>query len=274
MAETLETTNPNGVEASRPLWRADGRASTGSRDRSPANWARPWPRLAVVALAASWLVVGALLTVLSVAAHLYPSFPLDRTIMADFGGLRASPEAPGMNFVGDLAGPAAEVVAYLIILGTMLILRLFREAVCTAVAGLGAELGNILVNGLVARPRPPMYHGHTLLNLGSHSYPSGHTANALGLYGFLFYLCLVAAHAHPRWRGWLFAAQIVLVVFIVDVGISRVLEQQHWPADVFAGYLLGALTLTLGIALYHRLSEPATSGPALRPTSARPTSSG
>ncbi len=251
-------------EASQPRGRRAERRSRShiSHDRSGPKWARPWPRPASIALVASWLVVAALFAVLSVAAHLYPSFPLDRTIMTDFGGLRTSPAAPGMDFLGDLAGPVAEVAAYLIILGTMLVLRLFREALCTAVAGLGAELSNILVNALVARPRPPMYHGHTLFDLGSHSYPSGHTANAVGLYGFLFYLCLVAARTHPQWRGWLLAARVALVIFIVDIGISRVLEQQHWPADVIAGYLLGTLTLTLGIALYHRLSEPAEARPA------------
>jgi undecaprenyl-diphosphatase len=41
---------------------------------------------------------------------------------------------------------------------------------------------------------------------------------------------------------------------MVDIGVSRVVEGQHWPTDVLAGYLLGAITLVVGVALYHRLA--------------------
>ena len=37
--------------------------------------------------------------------------------------------------------------------------------------------------------------------------------------------------------------------------ITWVLERQHWPSDVAAGYLVGALALTAAIVLYHRLGQ-------------------
>ena len=77
----------------------------------------------------------------------------------------------------------------------------------------------------------------------------------MGFYGFLFYLCLVAQAAYPRWRGWLIAAQVVCVYFMLVVGPSRVLEGQHWPSDVLGGYVVGALALTAGIAFYRRLAR-------------------
>jgi len=233
---------------------APARQSGAGRERSDTR-AVPWPRPAVIALAIGWLAVAVLFGLLAVAAHANPSFAVDRRFEAWVDHLQGTAVAPGMDFFGDLAGPVGAAIAYVIILGAMLLFRLFKEALCTAVAGLGAEVANIVVNALVGRPRPPAYHGSTLLGLGGHSFPSGHTADALGLYGFLFYLCLVAQRTHPRWRPWLIAAQAAIVVYLVDVGVSRIMEQQHWPSDVLAGYLLGALTLTLGIALYHRLSE-------------------
>lgn len=230
-------------------------ASDGRHSDRANTWAVPWPRPAVLALAVVWVAVAVLLALLAVAAHATPSFAIDRQFEAWVDHLQGTAVAPGMDFFGDLAGPVGAAVAYVIILGAMLLFRLFKEALCAAVAGLGAEVLNIVVNALVARPRPPAYHGSTLLGLGGHSFPSGHTADALGLYGFLFYLCLVAQRTRPRWRPWLIAAQAAIVIYLVDVGVSRIMEQQHWPSDVLAGYLLGALTLTLGIALYHRLSE-------------------
>ena len=219
--------------------------------------ARPWPHPAAVTLLILWLagVIG--LVVLAVAAHANPAFPFDRQISSWVQHLQGQRETSTLNTIGDLAGPFAAAIEYVIILGALLLFRLFREALCVAVSGLGAEVLNIIINGLVKRPRPPTYHGHVVAGLGAHSFPSGHTADAVGLYGFLIFLAILAARAYPRWRPWLTAAIILCVYFIVDIGVSRVIEGQHWPTDVLAGYLLGALTLVVGVTLYHRLAERA-----------------
>ena len=194
---------------------------------------------------------------LAVAAHANPAFPFDRQISSWVQHLQGQRETSSLNTIGDLAGPFAAAIEYVIILGALLLFRLFREAICVAVAGLGAELLNIVVNAIVRRPRPPTYHGHVVAGLGAHSFPSGHTANAVGLYGFLIFLAVLAARAYPRWRPWLVAGIILCVYFIVDIGVSRVTEGQHWPTDVLAGYLLGAITVVVGVALYHRLAARA-----------------
>lgn len=227
----------------------------------------PWPPVVIPLLIGFWSLVLAVLLSLATSAHLAPGFPADvsltTTIQHDAHG---SPFSSVMTFIGDQAGPLGAAIQYVIILGVFLVLRLFREALCTAVSGLGAEVINIVVNGFVLRPRPPGYTGTTVLNLGSHSFPSGHTANGLGLYGFLFFLALLAARAYPKWRGWLIAAQVACVLYVLDIGPSRVIEGQHWPSDVLAGYLVAMLTLTLAITLYHLLAvrdreTQASSGP-------------
>jgi membrane-associated phospholipid phosphatase len=235
------------------LKRSGSRATDTPALRVPG--AAAWPMTAKPILIGSWIVIAAALAVLAVEAHRYASFPLDRSITAWALGFEQTPVTPGEKLIGDVAGPLGASIEYVIVLGAFLIFRLFREALCAAVAGLGAEIGNIVINALVARPRPPAYHGSTVLGLGRYSFPSGHTADALGLFGFLFYLCAVVAETSPRWRSWLRAAQVLIVLYLVDVGISRVLEQQHWPSDVFAGYLVGALALIPAIALYHMLAE-------------------
>ncbi len=241
------------------LNRSVGRSATTSAAKAPG--AAAWPATAKPILIGTWVAIAALLAVLAVEAHRYASFPLDRGLTAWAFGFEQTPVTPGEKLIGDVAGPLGASIEYVIVLGAFLILRLFREAICAAVAGLGAEIGNIVMNALVARPRPPAYHGSTVLGLGGHSFPSGHTADALGLFGFLFYLCAVVAESSPKWRGWLRAAQVLIALYLVDVGISRVLEQQHWPSDVFAGYLVGALALIPAIALYHKLAERAASAP-------------
>jgi membrane-associated phospholipid phosphatase len=246
-----------GLPARRERLHGPTRGTHATTSRAPS--AAPWPSVVKPILIVGWIVIAAVLAVLAVEAHAFPSFPLDRSLTAWALGFERTPVTPGEKLIGDMAGPLGASIEYVIVLGAFLLLRLFREALCAAVAGLGAEIGNIVINGLVARPRPPAYHGSTVLGLGGHSFPSGHTADALGLFGFLFYLCAVVAETSETWRGWLRAAQVLIVLYLIDVGVSRVLEQQHWPSDVFAGYLVGALTLIPAIALYHRLAERAAS---------------
>ncbi len=219
--------------------------------------AAPWPPRTTRILATLWTIGVLLLLALSVYAHLYAVFPLDRQIHSDFEVLQQTPVTPLGKFLGDLAGPVGALVEYVVVLGLLTLFRLFRELISLAVAGPGAELVNVVTNTLVARPRPPSYHGTTLFNLGSHSFPSGHTANAVGLFGFLFFLSVLTQQAYPKWRPWLLAAEVLCVYFALDVGVSRILEGQHWPSDVLGGYLVGAFTLTAGIALYHRLAARA-----------------
>jgi undecaprenyl-diphosphatase len=67
------------------------------------------------------------------------------------------------------------------------------------------------------------------------SFPSGHVAVAVVLYGSLTLVArrLVPGHRVPR-STWLLPACVALVV-----GCSRVYEGVHHPTDVVAGALLG-----------------------------------
>jgi PAP2 superfamily len=134
---------------------------------------------------------------------------------------------------------------------------------------------NVTLNRIVARPRPNNVQIHTVAHLGLHSFPSGHVTHVIAFYGFLLYLCHTAwtrlgntayiegrqasrhgldrAQAHPAWRATLVVVQVICAYFIVFIGPSRVLEGEHWPSDVVASYLLGALVLAAVIALYHTL---------------------
>jgi len=38
------------------------------------------------------------------------------------------------------------------------------------------------------------------------------------------------------------------------IGLSRLLEDDHWPSDIVAGYLLGAMMLAVAIVIYHALT--------------------
>jgi len=71
------------------------------------------------------------------------------------------------------------------------------------------------------------------------SFPSGHTAAALALYGGI---AVMVFWVYGRRRATRIAA-VVLFLVPVYVGLSRLYRGMHYPTDVLAGTLLGGLWL-------------------------------
>lgn len=68
----------------------------------------------------------------------------------------------------------------------------------------------------------------------SPSFPSGHSALAMALYGFLF-LTIWKHEKHPLQNKSL----VFLAILILAIGISRLYLGVHFLQDVLAGYLVG-----------------------------------
>ena len=98
---------------------------------------------------------------------------------------------------------------------------------------------NISLKLLLHRNRP---HGRIVKTLGiqSYSFPSGHAFGTVLLYGLLADLGLKHLH-HPA----NFIAGFILAGMIILTGISRVYLGSHYPSDVIAGWLLGAISLAI-----------------------------
>jgi undecaprenyl-diphosphatase len=95
-----------------------------------------------------------------------------------------------------------------------------------------------------ARPRVPWSIGdeHTF------SFPSGHSLFSLVLYGLIAYSVLT--RRDPLLRRLVVAAGCAGLV--LGIGLSRIYLGMHWPTDVLAGYLTGALWLEATIAIDRR----------------------
>ena len=78
-----------------------------------------------------------------------------------------------------------------------------------------------------------------------YSFPSGHSANAVSIYGSL---------ACGLRKKWLTAAAVLLPLL---VGFSRVVVGAHYPTDVLAGWLIGAIAMLLVPALEKRIKNTA-----------------
>lgn len=99
-----------------------------------------------------------------------------------------------------------------------------------ALAGLCGTLIYKWLKSRTSRPRPYEVHQDIWLTgipLDRFSFPSGHTLHAVAF-------CSVALVYYPM-LAWL------LVPFTVMVGLSRVILGLHYPSDVLAGAVIGAL---------------------------------
>lgn len=214
---------------------------------------RRWSPQRIAIVTALWVLGAALLVMLSVFAHQYHEFPGDLGIEEWVQQLHQPVLVHIVNFASDANWPTPAGITAIVVILALAVTRHFRAAIGAAVTGFGADFANVTLNGIVQRPRPNDMHIHAVAHLGLYSYPSGHVTHVIAFYGFLLYLSIGALRRYPRWRPALYALQAICLYFIIFIGPSRVLEGEHWPSDVVASYLLGALMLVVGIAVYHLL---------------------
>ena len=108
---------------------------------------------------------------------------------------------------------------------------------------LGGRLLNRLMKAAYDRPRPRLF-GDEIRALGrtwdypaDPSFPSGHATTAVVMFGTLAIL-VARLEPTPRMRRLTFAGVAVLVGVI---GFARLYLGVHYPTDVLAGYLAGAV---------------------------------
>ncbi len=135
-------------------------------------------------------------------------------------------------------------------------------------AGLAAVVTLI---DLASRPRPSADFTVGDAIRGEAGYPSGHVVFAVIVLGMVAFLAnRYTARSMPR-----SALVWTLVVVLALMGPSRLVELDHWPADVIGGYLIGLALLLGTIWVYdHILSWTGRRYPRLRSLLAGDSNSG
>lgn len=137
------------------------------------------------------------------------------------------------------AWAALIIVAFAI--AFLLIHRMWRHAVFLAFVVLATEISVLLIKHVVALPRPPeILH---LVSVSNFSFPSGHAALAVALYGSLWYLIFLNLSG--------LSSKLILTTFavlvVVLVATSRLVLGVHYFPDVIAGMAVAAVWLLVGI---------------------------
>jgi membrane-associated phospholipid phosphatase len=116
-------------------------------------------------------------------------------------------------------------------------LKRWHESFILIAAVVGEVLIFLAVTATIPQRRPPVPRLQAAP--ATSSYPSGHTAASIALYGCLGLLLL--AYLSRPWLRWLAALLFCIPVY---VAIARLYEGEHYPSDVIAGAILGVLWLT------------------------------
>ena len=120
-------------------------------------------------------------------------------------------------------------------------LRRWYESLVLAIALAGEVLLFLSVSAIVARPRPDVPRLDEAPPTSS--FPSGHTAAAVVVYGFLAFV--IWRYMARRWLATILC--VLLIAIPLAVGVSRLYRGAHYPSDVIGGAVLGVTWLTFVI---------------------------
>jgi membrane-associated phospholipid phosphatase len=230
------------VQLKAPAPRGRGRArAVPQRPHPVGDWKVVALRLAggAVVLWGLFSLIGMLVTHILVHGRVQSA---DRGVEVWFAARRTGVWNSVTMFGADMA-ETQTAIAVTVVVVLLLRWRLGRwyESWIMVAAMLGELLVFYSVTATVHRPRPPVVR----LDVAppTSSFPSGHTAAAVALYGCIAILVFWIYGRRPATR----VAVAVLCCIPVVVGMSRLYRGMHYPSDVLAGALTGGLWLLLVI---------------------------
>ncbi|MDP9240287.1 MAG: phosphatase PAP2 family protein [Actinomycetota bacterium] len=136
------------------------------------------------------------------------------------------------------------IITAVVALGVFLVVRRLQEPLFLVAAVVGEVTTFVAVTAVVDRHRPPV--SHLDASPPTSSFPSGHTAAAVCLYGGIALLCgVLIKRRNVRRLMWVIAAAVPVLV-----AVGRVYRGMHFPTDVLAGGVLGVLWLTWLMKVY------------------------
>jgi membrane-associated phospholipid phosphatase len=198
--------------------------------------------LAYAALTAVLLVIGALLL------HSWAFAGLrawDDSVSRWLAGHRNPSWDDIVMASGRMADTLPVVIAALAVEIVLALRRRWAEMLLVVLA-LGIEFFTFLtVNYVIARPRPdvPKLGGEPT----TYSYPSGHIAATLVLWGSVAWL--LTRSTRPVGHRFAPLAWVVAGLAAAVVGVSRVYRGMHHLTDVVAGAFVGVVALAVAISL-------------------------
>ena len=114
------------------------------------------------------------------------------------------------------------------------------------VASIASVVVNNIIKIIIKRERPNFL---VLSNETSYSFPSGHSMISILFFGSIIYLVNKYNIKYKK------TITILLSIFIILVGLSRLYLGVHFLTDVIGGYLCGFIALIIIIMIFERVEK-------------------
>lgn len=170
----------------------------------------------------------------------------DGLVIQFFAPYDAAPFIRVMKVVTFFGSGKFLVPAYAIIC-TMLVLK--RKTVVSIQIAIIAITSTILSHGVKrifqrSRPELPLIE-----DLKTYSFPSGHALSSFIFCTVVGYLVWKTKLSLPL--KWIIS--MLLLVFAMTIGLSRIVLKMHYPTDVLAGFLLGLVWVLMSFYIFNRV---------------------
>jgi membrane-associated phospholipid phosphatase len=130
-----------------------------------------------------------------------------------------------MRLASAIGGTLGRITLLAVVLGPLIWAGYRRSAMWFAGMMAGGTLLNLALKQVFAAPRPDLLPHLDIVH--TYSFPSGHSAGNMMLFGAL---AMLAGR-----RGAYCSAAVAILL----IGVSRVWLGVHWPSDVLAGWIEG-----------------------------------
>jgi undecaprenyl-diphosphatase len=138
--------------------------------------------------------------------------------------------------------------AYVIVIGWLFIKHKKTEATDILIIALSSTVLMFVLKQFFHRHRPDLPLFKALTN---YSFPSGHALSSFIFCCALIYL-IRKGNLQQRWK-WLFT--ILLLLFSISIGVSRIVLRYHYASDVLAGFCLGFAWVLFSLWLQKKISR-------------------
>jgi undecaprenyl-diphosphatase len=197
-----------------------------------------WKRLDLLTLLAAAVVVGgafAFLELLDVVRE-HEVARFDDAILTAVGKYHASPLLLDVGRdVTALGGMTVLGLLTLVVASYVWLIRRYRVLLVLLIAIGGGQLLNLVLKGLIARPRPEIFPHRAYVMTSS--FPSGHAMMSAIVYLTLGTICARVTDQQKLKLFYVFVALFMTGI----VGASRVFMGVHYPTDVLAGWTAGLM---------------------------------
>ena len=138
--------------------------------------------------------------------------------------------------------------AYIILVLWLWRKRKRNDAINISALGISSFALKAILKQLFQRERPDLQLAEQLTNF---SFPSGHALSSFVFCSVLIYL-IWKGNLHMGWKWFL---SVLLILFALSIGISRIVLRHHYASDVLAGFCVGFVWVILSFWVENKITK-------------------